>query len=95
MAERGGEQGVDRIAKQVYPIDMARVAQGERMVTVAAKVPPAVAEALQRLATRDERTLSQIMLRIVRAELERLGELPGGSVESVASGSPKNTKPAG
>jgi predicted DNA-binding protein len=46
-----------------------------RTITVSTRIPPEMAAALQRMAEREERTASQIIARILKRELEALGEL--------------------
>lgn len=45
------------------------------MTTLSARVPPDLAQAVQRIAKRETRTSSQIVARLLRTELERLGEV--------------------
>ena len=85
-------QAVDESAERVYPRYMARVAK--HTVPITARLTPDVVKAVQRIADREERTVSQVMLRLIRERLQAAGELPPDEVASVASASPKTQNPA-
>ena len=53
---------------------MARVAKHTQPIT--ARLTPDVIAAVQRLADKEERTVSQVVLRLVRERLQAIGELP-------------------
>lgn len=65
---------MDEGEEQVYPGHMARVAK--HTVPITARLTPDVVEAVQRIAEREERTVSQVMLRLIRERLQAVGELP-------------------
>ena len=61
---------------------MARFSMHTKPVT--ARLPPAVVAALEDIAEKEERTVSQVILRLVRERLQALGALPpdeGGGKE--------------
>ena len=53
---------------------MARFSMHTKPVT--ARLPPAVVAALEEIAEKEERTVSQVILRLVRERLQDLGALP-------------------
>ncbi|MGE4188077.1 MAG: hypothetical protein AB7E81_24165 [Hyphomicrobiaceae bacterium] len=77
---------MDNLCKSVYKVDMSRVAR-TATITLSARVSQEVAAAVQRIAEREDRSPSYIMARILKAEMERLGELDPEQSPKAASAS--------
>jgi hypothetical protein len=77
----------DALVAELLDVDNANPANAERRVTIAARIPPDLAEAVVALADAGDRTVSREVFRAIRAHVEMSTVGSGSSAKAVGLGS--------